>query len=303
MNERTRGTVEMTAAMAISGTIGWLVVSSEQPVINVVFYRCLFGTAALVAICAALGYLRRDLLPPRVLLVAVLGGVAIVLNWVLLFAAFSRASISIATAVYNTQPLMLVGLGALIFRERITATTLAWLALAFAGMLAIVQVEPTALVVSGGYLAGIGLALGAAFLYALAAIAAKYLKGSPPHLIALVQVVVGTIMLAPFADFAASPVTAAGWANLATIGVVHTGIMYVLLYGALQKLPTALAGGLSFFYPAVAIAVDHVAFGQRLEPLQIAGAVAVLVAAAGINQRWRLPVRRGRRPAGGTVAR
>ena len=43
MSDKMRGTVEMTAAMVISGTIGWFVVLSGQPVMDVVFWRCAFG--------------------------------------------------------------------------------------------------------------------------------------------------------------------------------------------------------------------------------------------------------------------
>ncbi|MGW2939234.1 EamA family transporter, partial [Streptomyces sp. NPDC001156] len=52
---------------------------------------------------------------------AVLGGVFIVFNWVLLFQAYENTSISVATVVYHTQPFYVVLLGALLFRERLTA--------------------------------------------------------------------------------------------------------------------------------------------------------------------------------------
>ena len=110
----------MTMAMLMSGTIGWLVVSSQQSPFNVVFFRCIFGGATLALVCAVLGLFRRQLFSWKMLGLALLGGAAIVINWVLLFAAYSRASISMATAVYNTQPFMLVALGALVFRERIS---------------------------------------------------------------------------------------------------------------------------------------------------------------------------------------
>lgn len=111
--EIKRGSLEMTAAMLISGSIGWFVLMSGQPVVNVVFWRCAVGALVLLAVCGALGQLRRDALTRATLLLAIAGGVALVINWLLLFAAYSYASISIATAVYNTQPFMLVGLGAL----------------------------------------------------------------------------------------------------------------------------------------------------------------------------------------------
>ncbi|MBB4015859.1 drug/metabolite transporter (DMT)-like permease [Chelatococcus caeni] len=296
MSERLRGTAEMTAAMVISGTIGWFVVMSGRPVLDVVFWRCVFGAATLLVVCAAMGLLRGKW-PLRILGLAALGGVAIVLNWLLLFAAYSRASIGVATVVYNTQPFMLVGLGALLLRERVTGAQLAWLALAFAGMLLIVEGKPAAATASGDYLGGILLALAAAFFYALAAIVARRLAGTPPHLIALVQVCVGILMLAPFADLAHPPSGGGQWTLLATVGVVHTGLMYILLYGALQRLPTHLAGALSFIYPIAAVLVDLLAFGHPLQGLQIAGAAGVLLAAAAMNLGWSLPGRPRRRIA------
>ncbi|WP_322031857.1 DMT family transporter [Paraburkholderia sp. J76] len=296
--EIRRGAAEMIVAMLMSGTIGWLVVASRQAPINIAFLRCVLGGATLTLVCAALGLLRRKHLPPRTLALAVLGGAAIVANWVLLFAAYSRASISMATAVYNTQPFMLVGLGVVILRERVSASTLAWLAVAFVGLVCVVEVQPAVLAVPGEYLQGVAYAAGAAFLYAISSIITRHLKGTPPHLIALVQLAFGALALAPFIHYGTLPATPLHWAQLVTLGVVHTGIMYVLLYGAIQKLPTAMTGALSFIYPVVAILVDWFAFGQRLAWIQVVGAALILVAAAGVNLGWRtVPQRRDARSA------
>lgn len=291
-NQVKRGSLEMAAAMMISGTIGWFVLVSGQPVLDVVFWRCVFGAATLLLICGLMGFLRPGLLSWQVFGLAVISGGAIVGNWVLLFAAYSGASIGIATAVYNTQPFMLVALGALFLGERITLDKMMWLSLAFIGMLAITQSHGN----SGGgaaYLQGIALALSAAFLYAIAAILVKRLTGTPPHLIALIQVCTGILMLAPFAQVGAfAHQSATAWVTLLSMGIVHTGLMYVLLYGAIQKLPTALTGALSFIYPIVAIIVDWLAFGHRLQWLQWFGVAAILFAAAAMRQGWRFGRRR-----------
>ena len=280
------GSIEMTAAMLISGTIGWFVLMSGQHVIDVVFWRCLFGALTLLAICAMLGHFRAGILTWRLLTLAVLGGVAIVVNWLLLFGAYARSSISIATMVYNTQPFMLLAIGGLVFREKITATKLGWLAVAFMGMVAIVQAKPSGGYAGSDYLTGIAMALAAAFFYALAALAAKRLKGTPPHLIALIQVVTGLLMLAPFAGASGLPAEPYQWALLVAMGAVHTGLMYVLLYGAIQKLPTHLTGALSFTYPVAALAVDRIAFGHQLQLAQLLGSAAILIAAAGMTFGW-----------------
>jgi drug/metabolite transporter (DMT)-like permease len=278
-----RGSWEMVAAMLISGTIGWFVLVSGVSVIEVVFWRCVIGALTLLLVCAVLGYLRLSLLTWARL------GLAIVGNWLLLFESYSRASIAISTAVYNVQPFMLVLLAALFLGEKITAQKLAWLSVAFLGMLAIVTAHGEQQAGGGDYLAGIALASGAAFLYAIAALIIKRLKQVPAHLMALIQVATGALLLAPLVTWSNLPVAPTAWAALATLGVVHTGVMYVLLYGAIQKLPTALTGALSFIYPIAAIFVDWIAFGHRLGWLQWLGVAAILLAAAGLQRGWWWP--------------
>ena len=288
-----RGSWEMVAAMLISGSIGWFVLVSGVSVIEVVFWRCVIGALTLLLVCAWLGYLRVDLLSWAKLGLAVLSGVAIVGNWLLLFESYSRASIAISTAVYNVQPFMLVMLAAVFLGEKITVQKLAWLSVAFLGMLAIVtaHAEQTG---GGDYLVGIALALGAAFLYAIAALIIKRLKEIPPQLMALIQVATGAVLLAPLVPWNGLPASTNAWAALVTLGVVHTGLMYVLLYGAIQKLPTAITGALSFIYPIAAIFVDWIAFGHRLGWLQWLGVAAILLAAARLQRGWWWPRNLGR---------
>lgn len=281
-----RGSWEMVAAMLISGTIGWFVLVSGVPLVEVVFWRCVIGALTLLVVCWLLGYLRLDLLDYRKLGLAMLSGVAIVGNWLLLFESYARASISISTAVYNVQPFMLVMLAAVFLGEKITVQKLAWLSVAFVGMLAIVTAHGDQSNTGDDYLVGVALALGAALLYAIAALIIKRLKEVPPHLMALIQVTTGALLLAPLMQWHSLSASMDAWVALLTLGVVHTGLMYVLLYGAIQKLPTAITGALSFVYPIAAIFVDWIAFGHRLGWMQWLGVAAILLAAAGLQRGW-----------------
>lgn len=208
------------------------------------------------------------------------------LNWVCLFSAYRYASIAIATVVYHTQPFMLVALGIVFFGERPGASRLSWLLLAFLGMAAITMANGAGYGSAGDYLLGIGLALAAAFFYAITAALTKGLTSLAPQIIVLIQLSIGTLLLAPFAN-APAEATAFSLTGslpwLIPLGVIHTGLMSTLLYGAIQKIPTAQVGALSFIYPLIAILVDWLAFGHRLSAVQVLGAAAILLAAAGMH--------------------
>ncbi len=288
MSERTSGILEMTFAMTLIGTLGIFVIFTGESPVNVAFWRCLFGAIGLTAICAFKGAFKYEISLNQFLL-AVLGGIALSTNWALLFTAYGHASIALATAIYNTQPFMLVCFGAVLFGEQLTRKKLGWLALAFGGVLLIAQSKPDLSYASGSFAVGVALSLVAAFLWAVAVVVTKRLKDVPPHLIALIQVASGAFLLAPLANFSSLPAASSAWAALLTLGFVHTALMYAVLYRAVQKLPTHLQGALTFFYPAVAIASDYFVLGQKLDAPQILGAVIIFMAAAGMTLGWRLP--------------
>ncbi|WP_405931360.1 DMT family transporter [Streptomyces sp. NBC_00827] len=275
-----KGTAQLTAAMVLSGTLGIFVVESGASPFNVVFFRVLFGALALGAYVVARGWFRGHGFTPRKLGLAVLGGVFIVFNWVLLFQSYENTSISVATVVYHTQPFYVVLLGALLFRERLTAAKAGWIVVAFAGLMLVSGIRPADF--TGGdttYLLGIGQALLAALLYGLSTLVTKRITGVRPHLIALVQVLVGIPLLLPFADLGAMRGTGSGWGWLVGLGLIHTGLMYVLMYSAYAKLPTAKIAVLAFTYPAVAMVADWAVYGHHIGLVQALG-VPLIVAAS-----------------------
>lgn len=285
--ERT-GAVQMSAAMAMSGTLGFFVLESGQAPFNVVFFRCVFGALALLLYCQARGLLSRRYFTRASLGMAVAAGAALVMNWVLLFSAYRLASISLSTAVYNFQPFFLMALGVVFLGERPSATKIAWSVVAFGGLLLLLELKASQVSWHDRHLLGLLLGLGAGALYAVTAIIVKRLAHIPPHLLALVQAAVGIAMLAPMADFSALPTAPAQWGCLVVLGVVHTCLMYILLYSAIQKLPTSMLAALSFIYPAVAILVDYAFFGQHLDLAQALGIALILLAVAGVTLNWRL---------------
>ncbi|MGK3601238.1 DMT family transporter, partial [Klebsiella variicola] len=194
-----------------------------------------------------------------------------------------RISIGMATVVYNTQPFMLVLMG-MVLGERVSAVKWGWLLLAFGGVVILLSSELTS-AHGEGLTTGVLLALGAAFFYALTAIIARKLHPLPAQHIAFIQVLVGVVMLLPLVH-APEWTASFPWRYLLILGIVHTGIMYQLLYSAIQKLPTPITGSLSFIYPLVAMVVDYLVFHHALTPVQLIGGMLILFAAAGNNLGW-----------------
>lgn len=276
------GVWQMSLAMLISGSIGAFVLLSGLPVMEVVFARCLIGGVTLL-LFIRLSREPLTRLSRLTLLLMAAGGVAVVINWLLLFASYRHLSIGLSTVIYNTQPFMLV-LMSMLLGERVSSVKWAWLTLAFGGVVLVLSSELGAAHQGNGLL-GVAMALGAAFFYALTALITRQLRRVSPQQIALVQMVVGTLMLLPLVQisFDLRPMQ---WGILLTVGIVHTGIMYQLLYAAIQKLPTPVTGSLSFIYPLVAVVVDKLVFNHTLSLTQLAGGALILLAAAGNNLGW-----------------
>ncbi|MEX5411672.1 DMT family transporter [Atlantibacter hermannii] len=276
------GVGQMSLAMLISGSVGAFVLLSGLPVMEVVFARCLIGGVTLLLF---IRLSREPLarLSRLTLLLMAAGGVAVVINWLLLFASYRHLSIGLSTVIYNTQPFMLV-LMSMLLGERVSSVKWAWLTLAFGGVVLVLSSELGAAHPGNG-LQGVAMALGAAFFYALTALITRQLRQVSPQQIALVQMAVGTLMLLPLVQisFDLKPLQ---WGILLTVGIVHTGMMYQLLYAAIQKLPTPVTGSLSFIYPLVAVVVDKLVFNQTLSLAQLAGGALILLAAAGNNLGW-----------------
>lgn len=284
-HEQTRGLVDMTIAMLICGTIGFTLLLTEQKLTDIIFFRCLFASLIIGSICWS-----RDLFSKtqftRVFWVAtMLSGIALLINWLLLFSSYRMIPIGIATTVYNIQPFMFVLICAILFKERLTRQVLFWLVVSFIGLCCISATQFNTEASYGHYLLGILQALLAALLYAIISVCAKYLKDYSPMLIIFFQLLLGVVAFFPLTDFSHlwHTVTIQSAAAIVTLGVLHTGIMYIMLYGAIQKLAAYQVASLSFLYPAIALLIDFLFLEVRLQGLQILGVFLVLLGAAGNN--------------------
>ena len=274
------GVWRMASAMAVSGTIGAFVLISGQSPLTVVLFRCLIGALALLGWLWHTGGWTR--LNGRAGAWIVAGAAAIIGNWLCLFSAFRLCGMSIATVVYHVQPFILVLLAALAQRQAPDWRQTPYLLLAFVGVALTTGLSGEAM--QTGVMHGVLLAFAAACLYALATLATRQLKAYPPAQIAGLQLVIGAVVLAPMASFDAGTFSARAWGSLLVVGLVHTGLVYNLMYGAFQRLRAESIAALSFIYPAVALVTDLLVFDARLDALQWLGMGLILASVVASQQ-------------------
>lgn len=274
------GVWRMVLAMLMSGTIGLFVVESGQNNTTVVFWRCLIGGGALLAYLTWRRQWQRLSVSNSGWLL--LGGLALVANWFCLFGAYHLSSISIATLVYHTQPFFLLLIVALSQRQAILPAQWLLLLLAFCGV-----AMTTGLDLSGSgeqMWLGVGLAAMAAALYAVATLTTRKLTGVPPSQIAGLQMMLGVLILLPFPKTMLTELAMPQLMPILMLGLVHTALMYNIMYSAFQRLPVSSIALLSFIYPLVAVLIDLWYYDIELQPLQILG-MLFIVLAIGLNQR------------------
>ena len=271
----------MVAGGLMLGTLGVFLEEAGQSPFTAVWFRCAFGLLALTAWFAATRRWRELRLSGAARVAAVSAGVLAVVNWLLFFEAIERTSISVATVVVHVQPFLVMAFGAWWWKERVgRAQALAALAALVGLALASGWVDGALTGVGGSssYVWGVALALLNSVGYAALTLIANRARGVSPLALAWWQCAVGAVVLLWWPLTQGWPAAGPAWAWLAGLGVIHTGLAYVVLYAGVARLTAGRVAVLQFVYPASAVAVDWLVYGRALSANQLAGVLVMLVA-------------------------
>jgi probable blue pigment (indigoidine) exporter len=223
----------------------------------------------------------------------VLGALNVGAFFALLFVAAYRLPGGAAAIIIALQPLFVAGLSSRFLGERASPRLVVVAAAGVAGVGLLV-------LRAGAALDGVGVAaaLGAAGVMASGIVLSKRWP-SPAPLLANTgwQLVAGGLLVLPFAlvlegrpPADLSSVNLVGYAYLTIVGAA---LAYALWFRGIRALSPTKVTFLALLSPLVATALDWIALGQRLTPLQVAGGLIVLgsVVAAQL-QSITLPGRR-----------
>ncbi|WP_431101420.1 DMT family transporter [Roseateles noduli] len=272
----------MVGGGLLLGTIGVFVEEAAQDPATTVWFRCVFGLAALLVWGAARGQLGELVrLRGRALGAVLVVGLLTVLNWGLFFAAIPRCSIAVSTVVFHVQPFWLMAMGAFWLREHVTRAQWLATAIALCGLALATGIADEMFVPGGvaggamrlpGYALGVGMCLLGSVTYAAASFLAKLeAERAGSFALSAGQCVVGAVVLLPWPLMHGLPAFGAAWSWLAGLGVLHTGLAYVVLYAGMARLGTGRIAVLQFVYPGTAVLVDWAVYGRALSLTQMVG--------------------------------
>lgn len=216
---------------------------------------------------------RRDLLPTALM------GAAFAAYQVFYFAAIPFIGVAAAVMVnICSAPIIVALLSGIFLRERITAAIALVLAGAVGGTILLVGGSPQA-ASPAALAAGVLLALGAGFAYSVVALAARALapRYHPTQSIA-VAFTLGTLLLLPLALARGFVVSypLAGWLLLLHLGLIPTGLGYILYLRGMRSTPATIAAIIALLEPLISAALAIAFLGERLSPTGALGGALLL---------------------------
>lgn len=275
--------LSLIAAMCIFSTIGLLRKYIDLPSGTVALARAVFGTLFL----AALMLLRRQKLDTAAIrkngLLLLLSGVALGINWMLLFEAYNHTTVATATLCYYMAPILLILASPVLFRESMDLRKGLCCAAAVVGIILVSGVTRSGFSLSGD-LKGILLGLGAAIFYACVVALNKKIQGIAPLSRTILQLAISSLVLLPYTllaeDLMSVTINSTTLILLAVAGIVHTGIAYALYFDSVSALSAQTSALLSYIDPILAIILSAIFLREAMGAEVIIGAVLILGAAA-----------------------
>ena len=210
-------------------------------------------------------------------------GALIGINWMLLFEAYNHTSVSVATLCYYMEPTIVILLSPIFFGEKLTAKKLICAAAAIFGMILVSGVLETGAAKDRGYM-GVLLGLGAAALYSSVVIMNKKVGRTDPYTMTTIELFAAAVIMLPYLalteGFSAVGITGNTLALLLIVGIVHTGMAYVMYFGSMDKLRAQTIALFSYIDPVTALILSAVILHEHMSVYGMVGAVLILGAAA-----------------------
>lgn len=261
-------------AMFLFGTLGLFVRKANASSDVLAFLRTLIG-AAFLGIILLFQKHRVQKISGRQLLYVVLSAAFLGFNWVFLFEAYGSTTISIATVIYYTAPVLALLAAVFLFHEHLEIRAILGIALTMGGLLCITQI-------SGDLqIKGMVFAAAAALCYAGVLLTNRFLHGIDGLYFTFLQLLfsAGILFIYVFLEgriMEIAQIPAVSWPWIFCIAILHTGLAYTLYFTALHYLSSSHAAIGSYLDPCVAVLLSVFILREPYTLVQGIGIAAIL---------------------------
>lgn len=268
--------LKLITAMAILGTIG--VFKSNIPLSShsIALLRAVFAALTLGVVLLLSRQKLRLWNVGRDLILLLISGACLGLNWTFLFEAYDHIPYSVATLCDYFAPVVVILLTPVVFREKLRLHQMLCFVMATIGLVLLIGVgsgEPVKLY-------GVAIGFTGMLFYVPVMLINKalgHIHGLWRTFLQFVSAALVLGILSPLtgsSDF--SQMTAPGWVNALIIGVVHTALAYYVCFSSLPKLSGQEGAILTYADPLVAVLVSMFVMHETITFTQILGGVLLL---------------------------
>ncbi|MBQ8512274.1 MAG: EamA family transporter [Clostridia bacterium] len=278
MNHKNKARLMLILSMAVFGTLGPFVRNISVASAELALYRAILAALLIGLFLLITGQKIPFRQIRRSIPLLVLSGVAMGVNWILLFEAYKYTTVSAATLSYYFAPVIVTAVCPILFREKLTAKQIVCFILSTVG---IVLITGTVSLSSGGTdLIGILFGLGAAVFYASVVLINKFIRDADGIHRTFLQFLAAIVTLIPYVALTGGvtlgSMEGSGWICLLIVGLVHTGVTYCMYFSSLRELPGQEAAILSYIDPLTAVVISVTVLGESMTVWQIIGGMLIL---------------------------
>ena len=262
--------------MLIFGTLGIFIFNLSLPSSVIAMLRAVIGTVSIGFFMLVTKQKLDFKVIRNNLKYLLISGIALGFNWILLFEAYRYTTIAVATLCYYMAPVFVILLSPLVLKEKLTPTMAVCSAVAILGAILI----SGATAGEGKSFKGIIFGLIAAVLYCGIILTNKFIRNQSSTETTFLQLAISAVIMILYVSFT-EKVTLADFDTktiilVLVVGIIHTGIAYVLYFGSVQRIPAQTAAVFSYIDPVSSIILSAVLLSQPMSLLQIVGTVLIL---------------------------
>lgn len=268
-------TFKYLTAVIIYGTIGYFLhfvnVSSEF----VVMCRGLIGSLFILVVMLLTKNLPDFKAIKKNLLMLVISGASLGFNWIFLFAGY-RYAVAITSLMNYLAPIFVVIITTLFMKEKLSVKQIICIVVAFIGIVLVSglfdgEISADIHCFVYGLLAAVG--------FVILVLCNKKIKNIKPLDKTVVQLFASFLTVLPVVLIRHDIPSSLDTNSLLIIlmlGIVHTGIAYILYFGSIDTLPSSKIAILGYVEPVLSIVIGTVVFNEKMSIFGFIGAILIL---------------------------